>query len=266
MNKTSKNPSSKQKNPSIKNKKVSEVGIATISMGETGPGIGVNLSKLNEMGKMYLAVKGFTAFLTGFERDDFGPGRIRGILQIPSTELFAVAFDHNMTGLGSEEDARLKHSRVGLICLIADEENLKHIRTYYTETEEFLIKKLEPIKSIKNFKEEFLTELKTEYNQFLKELLKAEKKKSAEEQKEFKSLFDVTILLSLPQEENITARAIMDYMAKNDEEGVSLEGICELTERRKRKERRILKKLVEKGLIIVLPHEEEEKGLLYLAK
>ncbi|MBD3193010.1 MAG: hypothetical protein GF308_20400 [Candidatus Heimdallarchaeota archaeon] len=265
MNKKRKKSVKEEKGTAAGGENVPEVGIATISMGETGPGIGVNLSELNEMGKMYLAVKGFTAFLTGFERENYGPGRIRGILQIPATELFAVAFDHNMKGLGSEEDSRLKHSRVGLICLIADEENLQYIRTYFTETEQFLIKKLKPIKSIKDFEEPFLIKLKKEYNHFLGELVEAGRKKGDMEQEEFKSLFDVTILLSLPQDENITARAIMDYMAKN-KEGVSLEGICELTERGKRKERRVLKKLVEKGLIIVLPHEDEEKGLLYLAK
>ncbi|MFW9924374.1 MAG: hypothetical protein ACFFDW_13915 [Candidatus Thorarchaeota archaeon] len=241
-----------------------EIGLAVIWMDEMGPQTAYNLSEIDEIASMYLAVKGFTAFMTGFERDDIGPGRIRGILQIPSTELYAVAFDHNMKGLGTEDDPRMKHSRAGIICLIASNEQLNYIRIFYNETEFFLKEKLEEIFSIAVLTEDFLVKLKKDYNDFLNDLINSNQKvqgKTLEPQ----SVYDVSLLMSLPTEENQTARAMMSLTAENPS-GIPLKHICKITKRNKRKELAILENLIRKGLVIVIAEYEEKNGLLYQIK
>jgi len=242
------------------------IGVAVVVMEDIGPQTAVNHTDLDEVASMYLAVKGFTAFLTGFERDDYGPGKIRGILQIPSTDYYAVAFDHNMKGLGTEEDSRLQLSRMGIFCLVANNEDLAKIRMYYNETEQFLIDKTQQIKSLAELTFEFVGELKTEYNNYINQLMK---KKGITNTTDLQtdSLFDMDILLSLPKEENLTARALIEIITNSDILGASINDITKITKRNKRKELKILEKLIEKGLVIIIPTtEEDNKELLYLAK
>lgn len=242
----------------------SEIGIAVVMMTEAGPQTHINNSTLDEIGQMYLAVKGFTAFMTGFERDEHGPGQIRGILQIPSTETFAVAFDHNMKGLGTEDDQRMRINRVGIICLITPQKELEIIRKFYSETEHFLAEQLQDIFSIAVLTKEFIKTLTKKYNQYLRSLLSSEKR-TAQPTVEPQSLFDITILLGLPQDENLTARAIMDVMTNTDKIGATLKDICTITKRNKRKELVVLDKLITKGLVIIIPHEDDNKEILYKA-
>ena len=164
-----------------------EIGIAVVLMEDMGPQTHLNFSDLDEISAMYLAVKGFTAFLTGFERTDFGPGKIRGILQIPESTFFAIAIDLNMRGTGFEEDPRLQTSRVGVVCLIANNEQLDSIRRFYRETEEFLIDRLKIVNTVNHLNESFCQKIKEEYNVYLKTLTgKTEKKAEVESH----SLFD----------------------------------------------------------------------------
>jgi hypothetical protein len=242
------------------------IGVAVVVMEDIGPQTAVNHTDLDEVASMYLAVKGFTAFLTGFERDDYGPGKIRGILQIPSTDYYAVAFDHNMKGLGTEEDSRLQLSRMGIFCLVANNEDLAKIRMYYDETEQFLIEKTQQIESLAELTFEFVGKLKTEYNTFINQLMK---KKGITNTTDLQtdSLFDMDILLSLPKEENLTARTLIEIITNSDILGASIDDIAKITKRNKRKELKILEKLIEKGLVIIIPTtEEDDKELLYLAK
>ncbi|MHA1737704.1 MAG: hypothetical protein ACTSXA_12695 [Candidatus Heimdallarchaeota archaeon] len=242
------------------------IGLAVVMMEEIGPETTVNHTDLDEVASMYLAVKGFTAFLTGFERDDYGPGKIRGILQIPSTDYYAVAFDHNMKGLGTEEDSRLRLSRMGIFCLVANNEDLAKIRLYYNETEKFLIEKTQQITELAELSYEFVGELKIEYNNYINQLMKNKGIiNTADLQTD--SLFDMDILLSLPKEENLTARALIEIITNSDILGASIEDIVKITKRNKRKELKILGKLIEKGLVIIIPTvDEDNKELLYLAK
>ncbi|MHA1126046.1 MAG: hypothetical protein ACTSO7_04475 [Candidatus Heimdallarchaeota archaeon] len=242
------------------------IGLAVVMMEEIGPQTAVNHTDLDEVASMYLAVKGFTAFLTGFERDDFGPGKIRGILQIPSTDYYAVAFDHNMKGLGTEEDTRLQISRMGIFCLVANNEDLAKIRLYYNETEKFLIEKTQIITELAELTYEFVGELKTEYNNYINQLMKNKGiTDTADIQTD--SLFDMDVLLSLPKEENLTARALIEIVTRSEILGASIENISKITKRNKRKEKKILEKLIEKGLVIIIPTtEKDDKELLYLAK
>lgn len=241
----------------------SEIGLAVVLMEETGPQTTINLSDLDEIASIYLAVKGFTAFMTGFERDDFGPGKIRGILQIPATEKYAIAFDHVMKGIGNEEDLRMRHSRVAIISLISSEEDLKYIRTYYSETEKFLAEQLMNIFSVAVLTETFVEKLKKDYNKFLKKL--ASQGGAGETRGEPQSLFDVTLLLSLPKDENLTARCVMELATDDTEQSFQLKDICKLTKRKKKDELSTLEKLIEKGLIIVIPHEKHEE-VRYIVK
>lgn len=244
-----------------------EIGIATVIMSKTGPQTTVNLSPLDELATMYLSVKGFTAFLTGFEGTGIGPGRIRGILQIPTTNFFAVAIDQNMRGSGAEEDVRLKQNRIAIICLIADNDDLFKIRLFFNETEQFLREKLSAISSIEDLNESFVRMLKNEYNAYINRLMSEREEASKQGSKEEpKSLFDAATLLSLPPEENLSARTIINYMGKPGKKGVTLEDICKITKRRKKKEREILNKLLEKGLIIIKSPEDDQKEILYIAQ
>ena len=176
----------------------SAIGLAVVVMEEIGPETAVNQTDLDEVASMYLAVKGFTAFLTGFERDDYGPGKIRGILQIPSTDYYAVAFDLNMKGLGTEEDSRLQLSRMGIFCLVADNDQLAKIRLYYNETEQFLIEKTKDINEYAEVTYELVGRIKEEYNEYIDQLMKKRGVSSTNIQTN--SLFDLDILLSLESE------------------------------------------------------------------
>ncbi|MCK5047497.1 MAG: hypothetical protein KAS22_13005 [Candidatus Heimdallarchaeota archaeon] len=239
-----------------------EIGIAVVLMEDIGPQTHLNFSDLDEISAMYLAVKGFTAFLTGFERTDFGPGKIRGILQIPESTFYAVAIDLNMRGTGFEEDPRLQTSRVGVVCLIANDEQLDSIRRFYHETEAFLIDRLKIVNTVNHLNESFCLKIKEEYNVFLKTLTgKTEKKAEVETH----SLFEISVLLSLPKDENLTARVIMDAMSTNVQ-GLSLDEISKITKRKKKAEQIIIDILLVKGLIIANPSSKEKNGMRYLAK
>jgi hypothetical protein len=243
------------------------IGFVTIVMSDTGPQIAVNDSTLPEVAGMYLAVKGFTAIMAGFERNQLGPGRIRGILQIPTTNQFGILFDQTMKGSGAEQDERLQKSRQAIISIIATEMDLAIIRKHYTETEHFLQKELENILSINQLDDKFVKELRNKYIEFLQQIQeqKGKSKGTTSEEETKRSLFDMTILLDLPKDENITARAIMEYMSDNNQ-GATLEDISELTSHWKRKVRKSLRKLVEKGLVIIVPSHEDEEQLRYIAK
>ncbi len=242
----------------------SEIGIAVVMMTEAGPQTYINNSNLDEIAQMYLAVKGFTAFMTGFEREEHGPGKIRGILQIPSTESYAVAFDHNMKGLGTEEDHRMRINRIGIICIIANQKGLELIRRFYLETEHFLAEQLLNILSVDALTEKFIKRLTKNYNKFIQSLLNSVRN-FKQPLTDIESLFDITILLALPQDENLTARAIMDIMTNTEKQGAKIKDICAITKRNKRKELVILDKLIAKGLVIIIPHEDESKEMLYKA-
>ncbi|MHA1461892.1 MAG: hypothetical protein ACTSQ0_02350 [Candidatus Heimdallarchaeota archaeon] len=245
-------------------KQTSEIGIAVVMMTEAGPETHINNSNLDEVAQMYLAVKGFTAFMTGFEREEHGPGKIRGILQIPSTENYAIAFDHNMKGIGTEQDHRMRVNRMGIICLITTQKELDIVRRFYLETEHFLAEQLQDIFSIVVLTEKFIKTLTKKYNSFIQSLLNSVKN-FKQPLTELQSLFDITILLALPQDENLTARAVMDIMTNTEKKGATLKDICAITKRNKRKELVVLDKLIIKGLVIVIPHEDESKEILYKA-
>ncbi|NHJ33444.1 MAG: hypothetical protein FK732_11330 [Asgard group archaeon] len=239
-----------------------EVGLAVVLMEDMGPQTHLNFSDLDEISAMYLAIKGFTAFMTGFERTDFGPGKIRGILQIPESKFYAVAIDLNMRGTGFEEDPRLKTNRVGVVCLIADDEQLDMIRKFYRETEEFLIERLRIVNTVNHLNEAFCQKIKEEYNTHLKDLsAKTELKDVPLTQ----SLFEISVLLSLPKDENLTARVIMDAM-NTSKQGITVDEISKNTKRKKKKEQVIIDGLLERGLIIANPSSREKNGMRYLAR
>ncbi len=239
-----------------------EIGIAVVLMEDMGPQTHLNFSDLDEISAMYLAIKGFTAFMTGFERTDFGPGKIRGILQIPESTFYAIAIDLNMRGTGFEEDSRLQTSRVGVVCLIANDEQLDSIRRFYRETEEFLIDKLKIVNTVNHLNESFCQKIKEEYNAYLKTLTL---KNQTKDEVETHSLFEISILLSLPKDENLTARVIMDAMSTK-RQGLSVEEISKITKRKKKTEQIIIDNLLVKGLIIANPSSKEKNGMRYLAK
>jgi hypothetical protein len=239
-----------------------EIGLAIILMEDIGPQTHFNFSDLDEIAAMYLAIKGFTAFMTGFDRTDFGPGKIRGILQIPESNFFAVALDLNMRGSGFEEDPRLQKSRTGVVCLIANDEQLDSIRRFYRETEEFLIDKLKIVNTVNHLNDSLCQRIKEEYNQYLKVLTE---KSQEENELETHSLFEISVLLSLPKDENLSARIILDAMGSK-EKGLTLEEISNLTKRKKKVEQIIIERLLEKGLIIASPSSKDKNEMRYLAK
>ncbi|MBN1329825.1 MAG: hypothetical protein JXA54_10155 [Candidatus Heimdallarchaeota archaeon] len=239
------------------------IGLAIILMEDLGPQTCFNISTLNELSAMYLAVKGFTAFMTGFERADFGPGKIRGILQIPETEQYAVALDLNMRGSGFEEDPRLQNTRTGVICLIANEEQLSLIRKFYKETENFLVEKFKAITTINHLNEAFCLNVIAEYNNYLKQLEKKIQEHGSKDVEQH-SLYDISVLLALPKEENFTARAIME--SSRNKKGITLEEISKLTKRKTKEEQKLIDNLLEKGLIIAIPPQSKNDTIRFIAK
>ncbi|HUT80933.1 MAG TPA: hypothetical protein VMZ29_07000 [Candidatus Bathyarchaeia archaeon] len=241
-----------------------EIGLAIILMEDMGPQTCFNFSTLDELSSMYLAVKGFTAFMTGFERADFGPGKIRGILQIPDTEQYAVALDLNMRGSGFEEDPRLQNTRTGIICLIANDEQLSLIRKFYKETENFLIERFKAITTINHLNEAFCLNVVGEYNVYLKQMEKNSQEHGPKEI-EHQSLYDISVLLALPKEENLTARAIMESTTRS-KKGITVEEISKLTKRKTKEEQKSIDNLLEKGLIIAIPPQSKDANIRFIAK
>lgn len=241
-----------------------KIGIAIVLMEDVGPQTYLNLSPLDEISSMYLAVKGFTAFMTGFETNIYGPGKIRGILEIPDTGMYAVAMDLNMRGTGFEEDERLQVNRMGVVCLIANNEQLAMIRRYYLETEQFLIEKLKAVATVNHLNESFCQRIKDEYNQLLVNFItKTDKEKLAESEK--RSLFEIDVLLSLPRDENMTARVIMDA-TQSAAKGITLSEISKRTKRKQKIEQEMIDRLLEKGLIIAIPPKSEKMEIKYIAQ
>lgn len=241
-----------------------EFGAVVIIMSDLGPEPFINISHLDENAATYLAIKGFTAFMTGFETDNYGPGKIRGILQIPATECFAIAIDINLRGSGFETDERLQVNRNGVFCLVANEEQLALVRKFYTQTEVFLIEKLKAITTINHLNQEFCQNLLVDYNRFLASLLKSEEEKQASKTI-CNSLFEVGVLLSLPKDENLTARIIMEHSTK-EKKGITLEAIRRLTKRRRKEEQRIINSLLAKGLIFAIAPKNKNEDICYIAQ
>jgi len=79
------------------------------------------------------------------------------------------------------------------------------------------------------------------------------------------SLFEISVLLSLPKDENLTARVIMDAMSTKVQ-GLSIDEISKITKRKKKAEQIVIDSLLVKGLIIANPSPKEKNGMRYLAK
>jgi DNA-binding MarR family transcriptional regulator len=251
-------------NNQLPNQPVTDIGLAIVLMEDRGPQTALNLSSLSEISSMYLAVKGFTAFMTGFERDKYGPGKIRGILEIPESNKYAVALDINMRGTGFEEDDRLQKSRIGVFCLIANEDQLTLIRKYYRETEEFLIERLKAVASINHLNESFCQRIIKDYNLYLAVLETKHTEQEKKEREEY-CLFEVDVLLSLPKEENITARIILEK-SSGEQNGITLSEIIKQTNIKKKNQQRIIDKLLEKGLIFIITPRSAKDEIRYIAK
>jgi hypothetical protein len=240
------------------------IGLAIVLMEDLGPQTIINLSNLTETSAMYLAVKGFTAFMTGFERDEYGPGKIRGILEIPDANAYAIALDLNMRGTGLEEDVRLTKNRVGVFCLIADEYQLTYVRNYYRETEEFLIERLKAVVSVNHLNEEFCKRLIKDYNIYLS-VLDMKHTEEEKRQREEYCLFEVSVLLSLPKEENLTARVILDHSTEGNN-GLTFDEIQKQTKLKGKLQQRVIDSLLEKGLIFVISPKSSNEKIRYIAK
>jgi len=239
-------------------------GVVVILMGDLGPEAFINLSHLDETAATYLAIKGFTAFMTGFETSIYGPGKIRGMLQIPATESFAVAIDINLRGSGFETDERLQVNRNGVFCLIVPTEQLIFVRKFYVQTELFLVEKLKAITTVNHLNTEFFANLLKEYLAYLESLLQEERERGVPETVCY-SLFEVGVLLSLPRDENLTARVIMEHSTKK-KGGITLEGIRKITKRNRKEEQRIVNSLLEKGLIVAVASKTKKEDICYLAQ
>ncbi|NHJ39225.1 MAG: hypothetical protein FK731_04270 [Asgard group archaeon] len=248
----------------IANQPITNIGLAIVLMEDMGPQTILNLSTLDEISSMYLAVKGFTAFMTGFERDEYGPGKIRGMLEIPESNKYAVAMDINMRGTGLEEDDRLQKSRVGVFCLIADENQLSFIRKYYRETEEFLIERLKAVVSINHLNESFCQRLIKDYNMYLTVLEMRHTEQEKREREEY-CLFDVGVLLSLPKDENLTARVILER-STGEHNGITISNIIKQTNLKRKEQQQLIDNLLEKGLIFVITPKSANEEIRYIAK
>jgi len=244
----------------------SDIGIAIVLMEDMGPQTFYNISELDEIASMYLAIKGFTAFMTGFESNIHGPGKIRGIIQIPDTNLYAFAIDLNMLGSGFEDDIRLQKNRMAIVCIIANSVQLNLIRQFYTETEKFIIERLKIITTVNHLNESFCLKLIQDYNHYIKELVE----KNALQQSKVKiqtkrSLYEVGVLLSLTKDENLTGRVIMQASSEN-KKGITIEEISKITKRKIANEKLIVEHLLEKGLIIAIYNQEDKEKIRYIAQ
>ncbi|MFX1538360.1 MAG: hypothetical protein ACFFDI_29570 [Promethearchaeota archaeon] len=224
-----------------------DVGIIKVRFGEQGPKMGINYSKLDARSALFLSMKAFTALYMGVNYTVRGPGKIRGILEIPDTPYFAIGFDVVVFGSDKLRDKRLKTHTPIILFLIVHKEDMSFFRENYKLVEQCLRQQTSMFKSISEITLESIKSLK---EALIKAFLKLATKDEI-------SLFDVSTMLKLPNELRDTARAILE-ISYDKEEGCTLKDIVDYTERDEKIEKESLAELMRRGLISISYNKEKK--------
>ncbi|MFX1255582.1 MAG: hypothetical protein ACFFCZ_28525 [Promethearchaeota archaeon] len=227
-----------------------DVGIIKVQFGEHGPKMGINYSELEARSALFLSMKAFTALYMGVNYTVRGPGKIRGMLEIPDTPYFAIGFD--IVVFGSEElrDKRLKAHTPIIFFLIVHKEDMSFFRENYKQVEQSLQQQTSVFESSSEISLESIKSLK-------EALIKAFLNLATKDGTTNHSLFDVSTMLKLPNKLKDTARAILE-ISYDKEGGCTLKDIVNYTERDEKTEKESLSELMRRGLISISYNKEKK--------
>ncbi|MFX0066726.1 MAG: hypothetical protein ACFFC7_31695 [Candidatus Hermodarchaeota archaeon] len=227
-----------------------DVGIIKVQFGEHGPKMGINYSELEPRSALFLSMKAFTALYMGVNYTTRGPGKIRGILEIPDTPYFAIGFDVVVLGSDKLRDKRLKAHTPIIFFLIVHKEDMPFFRENYMHVEQSLRQQTSVFKSSSEISFESVKSLK-------EALIKAFLKLARKGETANSSLFDVSTMLKLPNKLRDTARAILE-ISYDKEGGCTLKDIVNYTERDEKIEKESLAELMRRGLISISYNKENK--------
>ncbi|MFX1514318.1 MAG: hypothetical protein ACFFCQ_17220 [Promethearchaeota archaeon] len=232
-------------------------GIVSVNFSaDLGPSLGTNASNLDLEAAIFLSLRGFTALMAGVDYEKLGPGKIRGMIEIPNTPYYALGIDIIVEETKRENKRRLMDNIPVLLFVIVHNTNVGIVRKYWDETETYLTDLMYNISSIEDLTENRIIAFRESVSQFLhgmkNDLPKGEPKKT--------SLFDISVLLSLDSFVSNVAQALLDLQTASRTESITARDIVEELDEDLEETIKALKKLVQMGYVsMTIPHNQNEE-------
>ncbi|MFX0094766.1 MAG: hypothetical protein ACFFBD_23720, partial [Candidatus Hodarchaeota archaeon] len=109
-------------------------------------------------------MKAFTALYMGVNYTERGPGKIRGILEIPNTPYYGIGFDTVVHGSEDIRDKRLHAHTPIIFFLIVHKEDMSFFRENYEDVEKILKQSTIDFKQVSDISLETIDTLKKTLN------------------------------------------------------------------------------------------------------
>ncbi|MFX0065162.1 MAG: hypothetical protein ACFFC7_23565, partial [Candidatus Hermodarchaeota archaeon] len=232
--------------------KTAEVGLLLVTFSpETGPYAFLKDSNLDEAAVLFLSVRGFTIIMAGMDYKFHGPGKIRGTLAIPNTEDHAIAFDFVLPDKTEKRDKRIQQYSPLLFFLLVPKNLLQTVRIHLDEIENLLQTKTKDLEEKSDVNSHWFKQTVSDVRAYIHDLSKITIKDSQS------SLYDATVLLSLPSASNRVAQAILRIQREISPKGATIRSLIQETGLKEEELNEELNYLSGKGLIEIheLNHE-----------
>ncbi|MFX0204868.1 MAG: hypothetical protein ACFFDT_02705 [Candidatus Hodarchaeota archaeon] len=219
--------------------------VSVIFSADLGPDLGTNDSDLTLESAIFLSLRGFTALMAGVDYDKHGPGKIRGIIEIPKSPYYAVGFDVVLKKREIEEDHRLFENSPALLFVTVKNEHMGLVRRLWDNLETHLTNLTKKFVSIDDLTEENVRDIRKSVNRFLdKEKLKTPKVEAKK-----LTLFDLSTLLSFDPFMSHVAQALMDIQVSGTKKNITTHDVAKKIEECYSETDKALKKLVQMGYV-----------------
>ncbi len=225
---------------------------------QEGPIPKVNLSPLDNVAVHFLAIKGFSALYSGSFYGNLGPGCFLGTLKVPNTSYYAIGMDVVVKGGEEMTDERVAAFCPTLVFIIVREKDMPFFRRHYSEFERFLKEKLATFEYLTDMTDERFESIFNELNQYVHKLAENDKFLDAEEN----TLFDVTLLLQLPESERQIAKGLLELDASFNGHNIPLTTLKQwLLDHYGNFDQSAIKALIQKGYVILVhPPDNDPKA------
>ncbi|MFX1251593.1 MAG: hypothetical protein ACFFCZ_08285 [Promethearchaeota archaeon] len=225
-------------------KKKSEIGLLLVTFSpETGPHAFLQDTILDEAAVLFLSVRGFTIIMAGMDYKFHGPGKIRGTLAIPNTEDHAIAFDVVLPDKTEKKDKRIQRYSPLLFFVLVPKKLLQTVRIHLEEIERLLQTKTKNLEDKSDVNASWFKQTVADVRAYINELSKTTIMDSKS------SLYDVTVLLSLPSASNRVAQAILRLQRETSPKGATIKSLLQETGLKEEELKEELNYLSGKGLI-----------------
>ncbi|MFX1538078.1 MAG: hypothetical protein ACFFDI_28115, partial [Promethearchaeota archaeon] len=225
---------------------------------ETGPHAFLKDTDLDEAAIIFLSVRGFTIIMAGIDYKFHGPGKIRGTLSIPNTEDYAIAFDVVLPDKKEKRDKRIQQYSPLLLFLLVPKNLLQTVRIHLDEIERLLQAKTKNLKEKSDVDSHWFKQAVADIRVYINELSKTTVKDLQS------SLYDVTVLLSLPSASNRVAQAILRIQREMSPKGATIKNLIQETGLKEEELKQELNYLSGKGLIEI--HELNHETFFFALK